>query len=133
MKLSIAPLLVALCLLGSAADAQVSAGRYSGAPSYRSASSVRMHGRPSYSSSRVWVPGHYETIDQRVWVPGRAERVWIEPVYELAIGPCGTRVRILLSAGHWRTIHHPGHYELRPVRVYRPGCWVARGFHHDDD
>jgi hypothetical protein len=125
-KLSIAPLL-ALVLLASAADAQVSIGRYSGAPTYGHGSH-RVHG--SYASSRIWVPGRYETVDQRVWVPGRTERVWIEPVYELALGPCGTRVRVLIAAGHWRTVHHPGHYEIRRVKVYRPGCWVARGAHH---
>jgi hypothetical protein len=80
-----------------------------------------------YVSSRIWVPGGYETVRQRVWVAGRTERVWVEPAFEWRIGPCGARVRVQLAAGHWRTIHHPGHYELRPVRVYRPGYWIARG------
>jgi hypothetical protein len=128
MKLSIAPLIATLALLASAADAQVSVGRYSGARTYGNGAPRPV--RASYASSRIWVPGHYETVDQRVWVPGRTERVWIEPRYELALGPCGTRVRVLIATGHWRTVHHPGHYEIRRVKVYRPGCWVARGAHH---
>ena len=127
MKLSLASALLALGLLASAADAQVTAGRYSGAHAYGNRGPVAHR---TYASSRVWVPGRYATVEERVWVPGCSERVWVEPVYDLALGHCGTRVRVLLSAGHWKTVHHPGHYETRCVRVYRPGHWVARGYAH---
>jgi hypothetical protein len=119
-------LLASVCCLAPAASAQVSAGVYvsAGARGYTHGYS---HG---YTASRVWVPGWYETVSERVWVPGRTERIWVEPVYEYRpvyhVGACGP-VRVLVRAGYWRTIHHPGHYELRRVRVYRPGYWTPRG------
>lgn len=76
--------------------------------------------------SRTWIPGGYETVDQRVWVPGCAERVWVEPAFALRIGACGERFRVLVAAGHWRTVQHPGHYEVRRVRVRVPGHWRDR-------
>ena len=81
-----------------------------------------------YSSSRVWVPGHHEFVYRRVWVPGTAARVWVEPVYETRRDSCGRTVRILLRAGGWRTVHEPGRYETRRVRVWQPGRWIARGY-----
>jgi hypothetical protein len=77
------------------------------------------------ASRLVWVPGSYATEYRRVWIPGRTERVWVEPVYGVRVGACGTRV--LIRAGHWKTVHHPGHYETRAVRVHRPGHWAERG------
>lgn len=81
-----------------------------------------------YVSSRVWIPGRYENIHQRVWVPGCSERVWVEPVFELRRDHCGNRFRVLVRAGHWTTVHHPGHYETRTVRVWQPGHWAPRGY-----
>ena len=111
-------------LLASSASAQVVAGRYGYArPSYeRSSTSLS-----TYVSSRIWVPGCYQTVHERVWVPGRTERVWVEPVFEWRLGPCGSRLRVLVCAGRWQTVHHPGHYETRAVQVWRPGYWTARG------
>ena len=80
-----------------------------------------------YSSSRVWVPGRYELVHERVWIPGRSERVWVDPVFRFSYDSCGNRVRVLVSAGHWENVCHPGRYETRAVRVWRPGYWVARG------
>ena len=68
-----------------------------------------------------------EFVHQRVWVPGWTEKVWIEPAFEWRFGSCGTRFRVQIGSGYWRTVHHPGRYETRPVRVWRPGHWVARG------
>lgn len=85
------------------------------------------HGRGSYASSRTWIPGRFETVQQRVWVPGWIERVWIEPTYEWRFGSCGSRFRIQVCAGHWKSVHHPGHYESRRVQVWQPGHWEARG------
>ena len=106
----------ALLLVSAPAGAQgVYASYYSGRV---------VHG---YATSRVWIPASCETVERRVWVPGCSERVWVEPVFELRIGPCGERFRVLVAAGYWRTLHHAGHYELRPVRVEVPGHWEARG------
>lgn len=82
--------------------------------------------RGAYAASRVWVPGHYETVWQRVFVPGPIQRVWVEPVYEWRIGSCGVRY-VCVRAGYWKTIQLPGRYENQRVRVFREGQWVARG------
>lgn len=86
------------------------------------------HGRASYASSRVWIPGRYETVHQRVWVPGWTERVWIDPAFEWRFGPCGSRIRVQVCAGRWKSVHHPGHHETRAVQIWQPGRWVARGY-----
>jgi len=122
-----------LLVLAPSIGAQVSAAAYShgkgSSGSYhavRSGSGYAPEGR-SYVTSRVWVPGSYEVVQQRVWVAGWTERVWIEPAFEWRFGSCGTRFRVQVGSGYWRTVHHPGRYESRPVRVWRPGHWVARG------
>ena len=109
-----------LCALAPASDAQRvhASGHYGSYGSYRYA--------PRYESSRVWIPGGYEMVNERVWVAGRVERVWVDPVFELRIGTCGERFRVLVCAGHWSTVQHPGHYEVRRVRVHVPGHWEKR-------
>ena len=72
---------------------------------------------------RCWVPGHYETRCVEVWVPGACERVWVEPVYDTCTDPCGNTTRVIVRAGHFRTIQHPGHYETRHVQVWIPGYY----------
>ena len=79
----------------------------------------------SYSASRIWVPGHYESVCERVWVQGLNEQVWVDPVFELRLGSCGDAFRVLVSAGHWEAIHHPGHFEDRRRSVWTPGHWEA--------
>src|SRR5262249_48187556 len=88
--------------------------------------SVHLNAR-GYASSRVWIPGHYELVDERVWVPGSEERVWIEPVFEVRVDPCGFSRRVLGSAGRYEVRCLPGHFELRSVRIWQSGRWVARG------
>jgi hypothetical protein len=127
MKALLSALLLSglLAALAPEASAQrVLSSAYSHGSSYGSS-----HVRASrgYASSRVWVPGRYETIHERVWVPGRTERVWVEPVFRFAYDSCGNRVRVLVSNGHHEDVCQPGRYELRAVRVYRPGHWIARG------
>lgn len=90
---------------------------------------VRASSSPSYSSSRVWVPGCAQMALEHVWVRGSNERVWVEPVWSVSLDSCGNRVRVLVVAGHWETVFHPGHYEVRPVQKRVPGRWVARGSH----
>lgn len=121
---SLLPKLFAIVLLASAGAAQVPLSTYA----LHSPGPHAGHGsRHGYASSRVWIPGGYETVCERVWVPGRIERLWVEPSFGLAYDSCGRRVRVLLRAGHWQEVRHPGRYETRSVRVYRPGHWVARG------
>jgi ribosomal protein L28 len=110
-----------LALLGQSAHAQVAASTPRYAPGVR----VELS-RPSYESSRVWVPGRYVIERERVWVPGYRVRRWFEPAYETRIH-CGRRVRVLVCAGAWRTVETPGHYEYRNVSVWKPGHWVPRG------
>jgi hypothetical protein len=113
-----------LFVLAPATEAQrVVGGAYRG--TYGASSG---HRAIRYESSRVWVPGGYESVSERVWLPGRVERVWVEPVFEFRLGSCGSRFRVMVAAGHWRTVQHPGHYETRRVRVYVPGHWAPRGW-----
>lgn len=117
MKALLSSLLVGalLVLAAPAASAQrVSVSAYGGAH------------RGGYVSSRVWVPGHFETVRERVWVSGGCERVWIEPLYEWRLGRCGFE-RVCVRAGHWDRVELPGHYEERCSQVWRPGRWIARG------
>lgn len=112
--------LAGLCASAPTASAQVYASHSSG---------YRGHG---YSAARVWIPTRYETVCERVWIPACSERIWIEPVYELRPSygyRAGACVRVLVQSGHWKTVRHPGHFELRERRVYRPGHWVPRGRH----
>lgn len=97
------------------------------ASEYRGHAGRYEHAARGHASSRIWIPGRYETVHERVWIPGCTERVWVEPVFRLAYDSCGNRVRLLVSAGHWENVGRPGHYETRAVRVWRPGYWVARG------
>jgi hypothetical protein len=84
------------------------------------------HWAPGYRAhvpKARWVPGHHEIRRERVFVPGHIERVWIDPVYEWRRDTCGRLVPVCISNGHYETIHHPGAYEIREVRVWVAGCW----------
>lgn len=83
--------------------------------------------RPVAVPSRRWVPAHYETVYQPVWVPARTERIWVEPVYRVSHDLCGLPIRVLVRAGYWRTVVHPGYSTTRAVRVYRSGTWGPVG------
>jgi hypothetical protein len=91
------------------------------------ASAYRGHPSRAWRSAayarRVWVPGRYETQRVRVWVPEERRRVWVEPVFSLRFDLWGRASRVLVSAGYWRTVVTPGHWELRAVRTWRPGSW----------
>ena len=128
MKLFLPSLLIgALALLSAPASAQRSRGgpSYSGVSASVHSSAYGSYTR-SYSSSRVWVPGHYESVSRQVFVPGPTRRVWVEPVHEWRLGALGFRY-VCIRAGYWKTIQLPGRYETRCERVYVPGHWVARG------
>lgn len=125
MKLFLSSLLIGALavLLAPAATAQrgASHGNYGG---YRGVSAS--YSRGGYSSSRVWIPGRYESVSRRVFVPGPTQRVWVEPVYEWRVTYCGVRY-VCVREGYWRTVQLPGRYETRCERVYVSGHWVARG------
>lgn len=123
MKTILASLVVlaGLTYFAGSSDAQRAASRYGSGVH----SSYYGAGR-SYSHSRVWVPGHYETVRQQVWVPGSCERVWVPPVFELRHDGCGRALRVMVRAGCWETVQHPGHYQERCASVWRPGHWAPR-------
>jgi hypothetical protein len=90
---------------------------------------VSIGSRPAIRpAARIWVPGHFETQSYRVWVPGRTEKIWVAPVYEHRHRKYGHRrgtVKVLVRAGYWKTIRHPGHYETRTKRVWIPGYYQS--------
>lgn len=79
-----------------------------------------------YGYGRVWIAGRYEVVHRKVWVPGYSERIWIEPIYEETCDAYGNASSILVRAGHYKTIRHPGRYEVRREKVWRPGYWSRR-------
>lgn len=64
--------------------------------------------------------GRYETRTERVWVPGHTERIWVPARYEWRYDSCGRQFRVLVQAGHFRTVCHPGRFERRTTRVWVP-------------
>lgn len=72
---------------------------------------------------RRWIAPRCETVTERVWVPGRCERVWVPPEYRDICDPWGRGSRVLVRAGYWRTIEHPGHWECRTRQIQVPGRW----------
>lgn len=119
MKTLIATLLA--CTLSIALAPDASAQRVAVSAHY----GIGSH--PVAATSRRWVPAHYETVYRPVWVPARTERVWVEPVYRVSVDPCGLPIRVLVCAGHWRTVVHPGYSTTRAVRVHRSGAWGPVG------
>ena len=85
----------------------------------------RSYGRVGFG--RVWVPARTVTRRHKIWVDPYRERIWDEPVYEYRYDDCGNRVRVLVRAGCWRWIDHPGRWEWRTRDVYEPGYWSTRG------
>jgi hypothetical protein len=76
--------------------------------------------------ARIFVPGHYETVEHEVWVPGFKEKVWVDAVYETRYDHCGRPYRVRVCDGRWTVRVHPGHYETRCERVWVPGGYEAR-------
>ena len=81
--------------------------------------------RPAYPVyvSRVWVPGHYETVANQVWVPGCTRRVWVDPVYNDVCDPAGRTTRVCVRNGYWTEVQDPGRYETRYTQVWVEGCY----------
>ena len=75
---------------------------------------------------RVYVKGHYQTVERKVWVPERKERVWCDAVYETRYDSCGRAVRVLVRPARYEWVTTPGYYELKTVRVWVPGRWEYR-------
>ena len=83
-------------------------------------------GHPIYTRCeprRTWVPGHYATRCESVWIAGRTHDVWVPAQYEWRWASCGRAYRVCVSAGYWRPVTEPGHYEARNVQVWIPGAW----------
>jgi len=81
---------------------------------------------PVECCDRVWVAGHYETIQERVWVPAHRERVRVEAVYEVRRDHCGRPYRVLVRPASVRWAHVPGHYETTSRQVWHEGYWETR-------
>jgi hypothetical protein len=75
---------------------------------------------------RVFVPGHYEWVEQGQWVPGPTRQVWIAPAHQVVLDSCGRPRTVLLTAGHFESVTGQGHFVVHQVRVWRPGAWSVR-------
>lgn len=78
---------------------------------------------PHYKPAKVWIPGRYVTECQRVWVPGHSEQVWCPPVYNTHYDVCGNPYQVLVKAGYYQTIHHPGFWDTQNLQVWKAGHW----------
>jgi len=76
--------------------------------------------------TRIFIPGHYETVERSVWIPATREKVWVDAVYATRHDPCGRPYRVLVCEGRWTVRVHPGHYETRCERVFVPGGYETR-------
>ena len=76
--------------------------------------------------TRVYVKGHYETVQHKVWIPAAKQSVWYEPIYETRYDSCGRAYSVLVQAGHSAWVTTPGHYEYQPQRVWITGRWEYR-------
>jgi hypothetical protein len=83
-----------------------------------------LHGR--CTPARIFVPGHYASVEREVWVPACREKVWVDPVYATRHDACGRPVRVLVCEGRWSVRVVPGHYETRCERVWVPAGYEAR-------
>ena len=120
--LSLLPLLAVLFVASAPADAQSTFGI--GFSKFGRHSGVSLGFSTVIQPRRCWVPGHYETRCTEVFVPGCIRQVWVEPVYDTCVDPCGNGTRVLIRAGYFRTIQEPGRYETRYVQVWVPGYYA---------
>jgi len=94
-------------------------------------------GDPQLVGSRVQIDGAPTTITGvmpdgfdienagvEVWVPGCTKTVYVEPVFQTLVDPCGRVTRVLVREGHYRTIQEPGHFETRHEEVWVPGHYI---------
>ena len=73
--------------------------------------------------------GRYEIRYDQVWVPATTRQEWVPTRYGYRSLPCGLRVRYVVCQGHYRTVHVPGFYDRRAVRVWVP---ARRSIHSFD-
>jgi hypothetical protein len=67
--------------------------------------------------------GHFETRCVRVWVPGCERTVYIEPIYETFVDPCGNVSRVLVRPGYTKIVVDSGHFETRCSEVWVDGFY----------
>ena len=93
------------------------------------------------TTSRRWVPGHYQTATEQVLVePGhyewRKQRVLVEPghyeirtlppLQQIIRGSRGRARKILLNPACTEKLWIPARYEMRKVKVYLPPRYETR-------
>jgi hypothetical protein len=77
--------------------------------------------RRRHRHNRVWVPGHYETVQSKVWVPAYTHKVRRPAQYGYRRDRCGYRVRYIVRPAHWKTVRVAAHWDYRSQTVWRPG------------
>ena len=76
--------------------------------------------------------GRYEIRYDRVWVPATTRQEWVPTRHGYRYLPCGLRVRHVLCQGYYRTVHVPGFYDRRAVRVWVPARRAIHGLDRYD-
>jgi hypothetical protein len=118
--LSVLPIAAVIILTAAPADAQGSFSfgfsRFGRCSGFGLGFTVPIH-------NRCWVPAHYETVVTQVWVEGCARRVYVEPVYNSCVDPCGNVTRVIVREGYYQVVQDPGHYETRYMQIWVQGYY----------
>jgi len=91
---------------------------------------VRGHRHHVSHVDQVWVPGCIERIAYQVWVPARTERVLVPDRYEMRRNACGVYERFLVERRHYETRVIPGYYETKYRTIQHPGHFEVRSHAH---
>lgn len=77
------------------------------------------------TSSRTYVPGHYEAQSQTVMVEAEHyEDRWVPETYKTLLLKDGTQVTVKIADGYWTKVFVPARYETRVVQVWVPGYYI---------
>lgn len=96
-------------------------GRRRSHPSHHRGSPTWTYGQRA--PQRVWIPGHYESVERQHWVPGTTRRVWVPSLYETRRDWLGRCYKVLVRPGHYETITEPGHWESHTEQVWVEAHW----------
>ena len=79
------------------------------------------------TTTRVWVPGHYQHEERRVLVEsGGTARQWVPRTVTKVFDDKGNLVEERTTGGYWRESSGQPRYETRVVKTWVPGHWVYR-------
>ena len=64
-----------------------------------------------------------QIVNEKVWIPDSKEKIWVDSVYATHHDEYGRPYQVLVEAGHWDVVYHPGYWGVQPKKVWIPGFW----------